>query len=349
MLLCTIGLVYTISSTAIPLKALAGFVNTFDGITIEGVDGSITSGFKASKVSFNKLENSADFLLENLIVEYTLKEMMGTKKRLHIKNINLDKLVIIGSNSSEDKDHSEYKENRESDKKDNLSNNDLDLLIDRVSIKNVLLKEHSKSKGFTLKLLTLKNLKLIDGSFNLDKIELVSSLINLSGYSKSIGGGNSKMQMNGTISSDAIDKLITDLPFEVIIDFEGFSKKSISVSAYSGKMTLDLYSDKVGSLVFNDMSFADSFQNDWPITWLNGAITMPVLTQVRNEEFKPQGLIQLMTNGKKYDVIQDSYRISTTEIDGYVLSFKAQGGNSKLRFDTMMPKKGKTKINITEI
>jgi hypothetical protein len=348
------GFVYTISSTSIPFKAVAMVLNSFDGITIEDIDGTLTSGFKVKRIALNKLNNGADFQLENLVVDYTLEEMDGSKKLIHVKNINIDKLILIGgllsktSTSSKISKHDSHK-SQNSKTKDNNPLEEFNLIVDTLSIKNVILKENLESSGFSLDHFTIKNLLLTKDSFKFDKIDILSNIFKLSVFSKIIDINKTNIEMDGTVSSLAFDKLNNDLPFKMKINIEDLKKTSIKLSAFSDKMSLKLNSDKSGSLVFNKMDFTENFKNDWPISWLNGEITLPTLNKKTKMTFIPKGLIQFIANDIKYDVIEKTFAFKKSINGDDTYTINAQAENSKVEVKVTARENGEPKITITDI
>jgi hypothetical protein len=350
-ILCFGGVVYTVTSTAIPLKAIASVLNDIDGVTIEGIDGSLTSGVEVKKIAFTDLDNGADFLLENLVVDYSLDEMDGDKKLIHIKNINIDKFIIIGGDSVKSSSKSTTSSNDKGSKSHSQKKNALDgfdLLIDNVSIKNVVLKENQSSKGFSLELFIIENLFLNKRGLKFDKIDIVSSLLKLSGFSKLTNGNLTHVELKGSLSSQAIDKLNEELPFEIVVKVENLTKLNVNLNAYANNIQLQLYSYKEGLLKFDNMDFAEKFQNDWPISWIDGQVSMPVIGDKVNKQFTPAGTLEFMHEGKKYNVVEGSYSIDGGNDDEEVISLFGQSIDSKVKVEFINRHSGNSELIVTE-
>ena len=89
----------------------------------------------------------------------------------------------------------------------------------------------------------------------------------------------------------------------------------------------DMRARQLGSdIKFDDMNFSEKFDADWPITWLDGELTLPKIGKENPKIFSVQGNLNFINEGKKFDMIQDSFVIGNNEF-----SFLGQGESSKVK------------------
>jgi hypothetical protein len=307
----------------------------------------LTSGLKVKKLALTHLDDGAEFFIDNLIVDYSLDDMDGDKKLIHVKNISLDKFIIIGSDSAKTHTSSKIKNDKDDDHKRKTKNEEnmeeFDLLIDKIAIKNVIFKENLKSKGFSLEKFVIKNLLLNKRGLKFEKIDIVSSILKLSGFSKVVNGTLSHIELKGSVTPQIIDKLKEELPFEVSIKLENLRKLDLKLNAYLGKIQLGLSSYKNGHIKFDDMNLMDKFEADWPITWLNGELLLPKLSKDGDKDYSAKGTLQFMNNDKSYDLIEDSFELGKNQF-----SFLGQGEKSKVKVEYFKSDEGRSELLVTE-
>jgi hypothetical protein len=346
------GVIYTVTSTSIPFKAIAKALNGLDGITIEGVDGSLTSGFQVKKVLFTEKEDGSQFQIEGLIVNYSLEEIDGAKKLINIKKINVDKLVLIGGETTKVTKTSNSKKMKK-DKKNSSKNNlfeEFDLVVDEISIKNVTIKENINSNGFILDQFILEKLFLNQNSFMFNKLEIVSNVLNMIGTARRSNTGITKIDITGVIGEQIINKLIRDLPFRLKMTVDGFNEMDIDFNLFDERIKLSLHSNELGFIEFNDMDLTQNFRYDWPITWLDGKATLPMLSNKLKSPFKSEGIIQFKRNNIKYSVIENSYSIYKKNSNESSFSLIAEDTNKlKVKVEAIKNSNGHSDLIITDL
>ena len=122
--------------------------------------------------------------------------------------------------------------------------------------------------------------------------------------------------------------------------------KNSNFSNFSEKFQTFQKSFKLLKKVSN---FSEKFQIDWPITWLNGEVSMPMIAKKSKMEFMPNGLLQFMNEGKKYNVVDGSYAFSEgTNDDEEIISFMGESDDSKVKVEFISRHSGSSELLVTE-
>jgi hypothetical protein len=330
-----VGAFYTISSTSVPFWAIAQVLNSFDGVDIKGMDGSLKKGFAAKKIHINSETSGGEFLLENLVVDYHMPELQRGIKVIHIKNINIDKLVIIGTEksnvtkSTKTKDKNAHSKNHHKEE----SKNEIELIIDRVSIKNVVLKETPRREAFSMEYFGIEHLIARKGAFEVKDITLKSSLLDVNGSSEIRPGGETLVTLSGQLKKHLVDFLKRDLSFSVKIVKDINDKMVFSGSTFNNKLTLKADQINAGSMKFNDLNFTDEFENKWPITWIDGELIIPGLEHFTKKDRFKDGKVMFMANDKKYELINETLIVKSKDHQTNIhFSGKGETENIKVHF-----------------
>lgn len=256
---------YVLFHTAVPAKMLVKLINQNPNVQIEGITGSISSGFAVESMRF-KDDNGNTNALDDVRLKY---EKDGDT--IVITEVHVGRGYFYVDRSKGEATFTQDGGKTTTTTTNQSDGDELNVLVKSVSINDITVEDVGTGEKFNLEGIQLANLSL-GKEFSMGELSVKCTALDLKITPKNGEETGNTFDIDGVVKP-AIHKNLT-APINLKGSLDGSVKDNMTIKlvAFDGKFDVS-GSKKEGALTIKDFSFSDYFKNAPPITNLNLSAT----------------------------------------------------------------------------
>lgn len=266
-----VGGYFSLFHTSLPLRLMEATIENSGEVEIEGLDGSISSGFSADKFRFKTVDDNWS-TLEGIKFEYENDSSFFGTDSLAIKEMSIESGVIYANwdPSKQQIDLNEIEgdleniqgeiDEEEIDVEFIKALAELEIRLDKVSIANLKIVNPETEDELVIENVSYVGFNFNEGRFtDLGELEIRSNQLDVETVpSKTFVDYDNARRLEGTIFEVMDNRLSADIPFDIEYaiddDFNGFTK----INLFDGKIQIEDTADEL-SIEYKDFIADDYF------------------------------------------------------------------------------------------